>query len=159
MRELSNRLTRHAVDVRVLAGENRGTAWGADGVRGEDARHQSAFAREAIEVWSLVDPGPVGANGVRRMVVGHDEMMFGRLCRGLCAATPMDTTASAAATAATTRRFDSIRTNQNLSRKPPRALVPPALTFNELNSRQAARRTWVTRAQRPKFYVPPSVVR
>ena len=36
-------------------------------------RQQRAFARQAIDVRRLVDARPVGADRVRRVVVGHDE--------------------------------------------------------------------------------------
>ena len=64
---------RHAVEVRVLAGEDRGAARRADRVGGEDARQQRALARQPIEVRRLVDARPVGADRVRRVIVGHDE--------------------------------------------------------------------------------------
>ena len=74
---------RHAVEVRVLAGQNRGAARRADRVGGKDARQQRALARQPIEVRRLVDARPVRADRVRRVVVGHDEDDVGtahRLC-------------------------------------------------------------------------------
>ena len=63
----------HAVQVRVLAGQNRGAARRADRVRGKHVREQRALAGQPIDVRRLVDARPVGADGVRRVVVGHDE--------------------------------------------------------------------------------------
>ena len=74
MRELSKRLnTVHAVDVRVLPGQDRGAARRADGVGREHVRQQRALARQPIEVRRLVDARPVRADRVRRVVVRHDE--------------------------------------------------------------------------------------
>ena len=63
---------RHAIQVRVLAGENGGAARRADRVRHEHARQHRSLARDAIEVWCLVHARSVHANRMRGMVVGHD---------------------------------------------------------------------------------------
>ena len=64
---------RDAVEVRILASQDCGTARRADGIRGEDAGQERALARQAVEVRRRVDFRPVRADGVRRVVVGHDE--------------------------------------------------------------------------------------
>ena len=63
----------HAVDVRVLAGEDGGAARRADRVGGEDVFEERALFGNAIEVRRLVDARPIGADGVRRVIVRHDE--------------------------------------------------------------------------------------
>ena len=59
--------------MRVLPGQDRGAARRADGVGREHVLEERAFARQPIEVRRLVDLRPVRADGVRRVVVGHDE--------------------------------------------------------------------------------------
>ena len=72
---------RHAVQMRILSRQNRGAARRADRVRREHVPHQHAFARQPIEVGRLVDARSVGANGVRRVIVGHHEDDVGPVLR------------------------------------------------------------------------------
>ena len=64
---------RHAVDVRVLPGQDRRAARGADGIGREDVLEEHAFAGQTIQVRRLVHPRPVRPDGVRGVIVGHDE--------------------------------------------------------------------------------------
>ena len=63
---------RHAVLVAVLAGQDAGPAGRADRVDAEAGVETHALLGEAVEVRRLVDPAAIGADGVCRMVVGHD---------------------------------------------------------------------------------------
>ena len=63
---------RHAVLVAVLAREDAGPAGRADRVDAEAGIQAHALLGDAVEVRRLVDPAAIGADGVRRMVVGHD---------------------------------------------------------------------------------------
>ncbi len=64
---------RHAVLVRILAGQEGGAAGGADGVGDEGVGEAGSFVGQAVEVWRLVDLGAVGRDGVLRVVVGEEE--------------------------------------------------------------------------------------
>ena len=57
----------------VLAGQDAGPAGRADRVDAEAGVQPHALAGDAVEIRRLVDPAAVGADGVCRMVVGHDE--------------------------------------------------------------------------------------
>ena len=64
---------RHAVDVRVLAGQDRRAARRADRVGHEDVVEPHALAGEAVDVRRRVHPRAVGADRVGGVVVRHDE--------------------------------------------------------------------------------------
>src|SRR6185369_6840275 len=64
---------RDAIAVGVFSGENARAAWGADGVDGKTAVEAHAVPGQSVEVRRLVDFAAVGADGVRGVVVGHDE--------------------------------------------------------------------------------------
>ena len=64
---------RHTIEVRVLSRQDGRPARRADRVRGKDVRQQRTFAGDAVEIRRLVDARAIGPNGVRRVVVGHDE--------------------------------------------------------------------------------------
>jgi hypothetical protein len=72
---------RHAIQVRILPGEQRGAAGGADGVGDEAVGEARATFGEAVNVRGLVDLGAVGGDGVLGVVVGEDEQDIRR--RGL----------------------------------------------------------------------------
>ena len=64
---------RHAVDMRVLTGQDRRPARRADGISREHVCEQRAVAREPIDVRGLVDVRAVGANRMGGVIVRHDE--------------------------------------------------------------------------------------
>ena len=64
---------RHTVLVAVLAGKNRRAAGRANRVVHEAAREEHAVLRDAIDARRLIDATAVGAHGMRRVVVRHDE--------------------------------------------------------------------------------------
>jgi len=66
----------HAVDVAVLAGQYHRPAGGADGIGHETVVKQYAFFCQAVDVGRLVDLGSVGADRVRGMIVGEDEVRY-----------------------------------------------------------------------------------
>ena len=71
---------RHAVDVAVLAGEDRRAAGRADRVRGVNAIEPHALLREPVDIRRRVDGGEeraVGPDGVGRMIVRHDIQDIG----------------------------------------------------------------------------------
>src|SRR5262245_39029544 len=63
----------HAVEVAVFSGENRGTAGRANGIHGETIHKAHSLFREAVDARCLIDLAAVGADGVRRVIIGHDE--------------------------------------------------------------------------------------
>ena len=63
----------YAVDMAVLAGKNRRPAGSADGVHHIAAIEPKPLRRESVHVRRLVDLAAVGADGVGRMVIRHDE--------------------------------------------------------------------------------------
>ena len=62
-----------AVHMVVGAGQNRRATGGADGVADIAVVHPHALLGQAVDVGGLVDAMPVTADGLGRMVVGHDE--------------------------------------------------------------------------------------
>ena len=75
---------RHAVEVAVLAGEDRRPAGAADRVDAEAVVEPHARLGQAIEVGRLVHPAAIGADGVRGVVVAHDEQDVGPARRPRC---------------------------------------------------------------------------
>ena len=71
-----------AVLVAVLAGQDRGAARRADRVNAEDPVKPHPVACQPVEVGRLVDLTAVRANGVRGVVVGHNEENIGALGGG-----------------------------------------------------------------------------
>ena len=63
----------HAVQVAVFAGEDCGTARRADRIDGIAAVKPHPLIREPVQLRRLVHSAAVGADGVRRVVVRHDE--------------------------------------------------------------------------------------
>ena len=62
-----------AVHMVVGAGQNRRAAGGANGVADIAVVHPHALLGQTVDVGGLVDAMPVTADGLGRMVVGHDE--------------------------------------------------------------------------------------
>lgn len=64
---------RNAIDVRIFAGEDRRAARSANGVDRKTIAETHSFFSDAVDVWRLVDLAAVGADGVGRMVIRHNE--------------------------------------------------------------------------------------
>ena len=62
-----------AVEVAVLSRQDDGPARGADAVRAEAVVEPDALAGDAVHGRRRVEPAPVAAHGLGRVVVGHDE--------------------------------------------------------------------------------------
>lgn len=71
-----------AVQVAVLAGEDDGTARGTDRVRHEGVTEQHSFVGQAIEVRGRIDHRPIGADGVRGVIVCEHKQDVGWFRRG-----------------------------------------------------------------------------
>jgi len=72
-----------AVEVRVFAGQNRGTGWAADGISAERVVKDHAFFGDAIDVrgrGNLVKAFAVSGDGFGGVVVGEDEDDIRVLC-------------------------------------------------------------------------------
>lgn len=63
----------HAILVAVFAGKNRRAARRANGIVNEAAREEHSVLRDAVDAGRLIDATAVGAHGMRRVVVRHDE--------------------------------------------------------------------------------------
>ena len=68
-----DRIVDHAILMAMLAGENRRPTRRADRVTDEAVLEEHPFVRESIDVRRLVEHRAVGADRVRRVVVGEDE--------------------------------------------------------------------------------------
>ena len=64
---------RHAVQVGILPGEQRGSARRADGVGDEGIREPRTAHGQPVDVRRGVHLRPVGGDGVLRVIVGEDE--------------------------------------------------------------------------------------
>ena len=65
------------VAVRVLSREDCSAAGRADGVGDETVLKPHSLGGQAVDIRRLIDPRPVAADGIRRMVVGHDKKDVG----------------------------------------------------------------------------------
>ena len=63
----------NAVDMIVRPGQDRRAARRADRIRAKAIVEAHAFVREPVQMRRLVDAAAVGADRMRRVVVGHDE--------------------------------------------------------------------------------------
>ena len=78
---------RHAVEVRILPGEQRGAAGRADGIGDKRIREPHAFLGEPVDVRRLVHLRAIGGDGVLRVVVGEDEEDVGSWLSSECGRT------------------------------------------------------------------------
>lgn len=62
-----------AVQVTVLAGENHGPRWPADGVGDEAAVESHAFVGQPVDIGRLVAIAPVAAHRLIGVVIAHDK--------------------------------------------------------------------------------------
>ena len=68
------------VHVRVLAGQDGGAGWAADGVTAVGSLKEHAFFGDAIDIWSggdFVETSAVRGNGFQCMVIGEDKNNIG----------------------------------------------------------------------------------
>ena len=76
-----------AIGLRILPGEDRGAARGADGVRAKNAVKPHAFRGQLVDRRrgiQLREPTPVGSDGLRGVVIRHDvEDVRGRGSSGV----------------------------------------------------------------------------
>ncbi len=74
-----NRIVPDPVEMAVFSGENGRPARSADAVCAETAVKANAFPRNPVNAGSFIDPASITAQGMGRMVVGHDKKNVG-LC-------------------------------------------------------------------------------
>jgi hypothetical protein len=75
---------RHAVEMRILPGEQRGATGRADGIGDKRILEPHAFPGEAVNVGCLVHLRTVSRDGVLRVVVGKDEEDVGSWLSSEC---------------------------------------------------------------------------
>lgn len=74
--EAAEVVVHEAVHVGVLAREDGGTGWAADGISAEGPLEQHAFLGDAIDVrgrGNFIETSAVSGNGFQGMVIGEDE--------------------------------------------------------------------------------------
>ena len=64
---------RRSIQMRILSGEHGCPAWCADGVANKRALKADAFGAYLIQVRRLIDPGAITGQGMRGVIVCHDE--------------------------------------------------------------------------------------
>src|SRR5688572_23996360 len=64
---------RHAILMTVFASENRRPARSANRILHKAVLEPHAFSRQPVHIWRAVNLPAIGADGVRSMIVSHDE--------------------------------------------------------------------------------------
>ena len=62
-----------SVEMAVLARQDNCSAWRADAVGAETVVESYASGGKSVDIWCLVNSTSIRTDGVRRMVVAHDE--------------------------------------------------------------------------------------
>src|SRR4029453_9192430 len=63
----------NAIYVRVFPSEYCRPAWSADRIRNETVLEFHPFGSKPVDVWSFYELAPVSTDGVRGMIVRHNE--------------------------------------------------------------------------------------
>jgi hypothetical protein len=57
----------------VLARQDNRSAWCADAVRAETVIESYAFGGKAVDIWCFVNSASISTDGVRCMIIAHDQ--------------------------------------------------------------------------------------
>ena len=63
----------HTGNVAILPGKNRGATRRAERIGAMTVRESDTVLREPVNLGRLVDPAAVGTDGMRRVVIAHNE--------------------------------------------------------------------------------------